>query len=98
MRLSLTFAIIAGIMALDNLEVSVNRGPLLRRSTVAPVMSKPAMPGMMPSASLQSATEPLEKLAHAQLAWHKPIARTSSLKAKGWSNFAVLYGDVCDRF
>jgi hypothetical protein len=49
-------------MALDSLEVGVNRGPLLRRSNGAPIMFRPAVPGMMPSASLQLATQPLEKL------------------------------------
>jgi len=75
MRLSLRFAIIAGIMALESLEVSVNRGPVVEAFNGAPAMSRPATPGMMPSASLQLATQPLEKAAHAQPAWHKPIAR-----------------------
>ncbi len=41
-------------------------------------MSRPAVPGMMPSASLQIATLPLETLPMLQPAWHKPIARASS--------------------
>lgn len=62
MRLSLAFAIIAGIVALDRLEVSVNRDPVVEAFNGAPGMSRPGMPGMMPSASLQLATQPLEKL------------------------------------
>ncbi len=37
MRLSLAFAIIAGIMALYSLEVGVNRGPVVEAFNGAPI-------------------------------------------------------------
>jgi hypothetical protein len=89
MRLSLAFAFIAGIMALGSLEVGVNRGPLLRRSTVRRFMFRPAVPGMMPSASLQLATQLLEKMPMLSRHGTSPLlAQAAFLKLRNrWSNF-----------
>jgi len=57
MRLSLTFTIIAGIMALDKSGGRCQQGAVVEAFNGA---SRPAMPGMMPSDSLQIATQPLE--------------------------------------
>jgi hypothetical protein len=83
MRLSLTFAIIAGIMALDSLEVcKCQQGPVVEAFNGAPVMSRPAMPGMMPSASLQLAMQRLEL---PMLSWHgtSPSLASKLPRAKG---------------
>jgi hypothetical protein len=79
MRLSLTFAIIAGIMALDSLEDKCQQGPFIEAFNGARVCVEASHARDDAISFLANYNEAVGEPAHVQPAWHKPIARTSNL-------------------
>jgi hypothetical protein len=93
--LSLTFAIIAGIMALDSSGGKCQQGPVVKAFNGAPVYVEASHAWDDAISFLANCNAAVGEAAHAQPAWHKPITCTSSfLKLNIAATFAVLYDDV----
>lgn len=95
------FAIIAGIMALESLEVSVNRAPVVEAFNGAPVYveaSHARDDAISFLATCNSAVGESRPCSAGMAQAHRSYVRAALSKLRSGATFAVLDDDDCKRF